>query len=44
MPELIGTVAGDDTIFCVASERTGGTKLASILCDLAGLSKAKVRS
>ena len=44
MPELIGTVAGDDTIFCVASERTGGTKLAAILCDLAGLSKAKARS
>lgn len=34
---LLGTVAGDDTIFCIADERTGGSKLASFLGDLAGL-------
>ncbi|MFM9037149.1 MAG: arginine repressor [Actinomycetota bacterium] len=37
MRELIGTVAGDDTIFCVASEESGGPALAAILRDLAGL-------
>ncbi len=34
---LIGTVAGDDTLICVASERVGGQRLARILRDLAGL-------
>ena len=34
---LIGTVAGDDTLLCVADESTG-TKLAETLRDLAGLS------
>ena len=34
---LIGTVAGDDTLLCVAEESTGG-KLAETLRDLAGLS------
>jgi transcriptional regulator of arginine metabolism len=34
---LIGTVAGDDTIFCVAEESLGGRKLAGILRDLAGI-------
>lgn len=36
---LIGTVAGDDTIFCVADESTGGNALADILRDLAGITK-----
>jgi len=34
---LIGTVAGDDTLLCVADEGTGAT-LADTLRDLAGLS------
>jgi len=37
MPEIVGTVAGDDTIFCVAAEHFGGANLAAILRDLAGL-------
>lgn len=34
---LIGTVAGDDTIFCIAGEELGGSALADRLRDLAGL-------
>jgi len=34
---LIGTVAGDDTVLCIADEGTGGPELARILRDLAGL-------
>ncbi len=34
---LLGTVAGDDTIFCIADERTGGSRLAAVLCDLSGI-------
>jgi len=34
---LVGTVAGDDTIFCVAAESIGGAGLATRLRDLAGL-------
>ena len=37
LPGLLGTVAGDDTLFIVASERTGGTKMAATLSDLAGM-------
>ncbi len=37
LPGSIGTVAGDDTVLIVASERTGGAKLARKLSDLAGL-------
>ncbi len=37
MPGVIGTVAGDDTIVCIAAERTGGAKLAKVLRELAGL-------
>jgi transcriptional regulator of arginine metabolism len=33
---LIGTVAGDDTLLCVAAENVGGAKLARTLRDLAG--------
>jgi transcriptional regulator of arginine metabolism len=36
-PGLLGTVAGDDTLLCVAAERIGGAKLATHLRDLAGL-------
>jgi transcriptional regulator of arginine metabolism len=35
--EIIGTVAGDDTILAVAAETVGGSKLAKRLSDLAGL-------
>lgn len=34
---LIGTVAGDDTVLCVASETLGGQGLFDVLFDLAGL-------
>jgi len=35
---LLGTVAGDDTLLCVAEESVGGKALTTQLCDLAGLS------
>ena len=38
MSELLGTVAGDDTLMCVATEEAGGPQLAAVLRDLAGLS------
>lgn len=41
MTSLIGTVAGDDTILCVASESAGGAGLAKQLSDLAGLTTHK---
>ena len=34
---VLGTVAGDDTLIVVASERVGGTKVAKRLSALAGL-------
>lgn len=34
---LLGTVAGDDTLLCVAEESIGGADLAAALRDLAGL-------
>lgn len=34
---LLGTVAGDDTLLCVAAEGTSGPQLADTLRDLAGL-------
>ena len=34
---LLGTVAGDDTMLCVATEDLGGAALAANLRDLAGL-------
>jgi transcriptional regulator of arginine metabolism len=40
---LLGTVAGDDTLFCVASEKVGGTRLAATLRDLAGLPAVPVK-
>jgi len=33
---FLGTVAGDDTLLCVATERLGGAKLAAKLRQLAG--------
>jgi transcriptional regulator of arginine metabolism len=38
MSGLIGTVAGDDTLMCVADEALGGRALADHLRELAGLS------
>ena len=41
---LLGTVAGDDTIFCIASEDIGGANMADKLRELAGIStNSKVR-
>jgi transcriptional regulator of arginine metabolism len=37
LEDVIGTVAGDDTIMVVASERAGGGKVAKRLSALAGL-------
>ena len=34
---LLGTVAGDDTMMCVATEGIGGSQLAQNLRDLAGI-------
>jgi transcriptional regulator of arginine metabolism len=41
LPELLGTVAGDDTLLCVAAEDAGGRALAQLLSDLAGLEDAR---
>lgn len=38
---LLGTVAGDDTIMCVATEKVGGRTLAAELRALAGLKAGK---
>jgi transcriptional regulator of arginine metabolism len=35
--EIVGTVAGDDTLLVVAAEEAGGQKVAAILRELAGL-------
>jgi transcriptional regulator of arginine metabolism len=44
MNGLIGTVAGDDTIFCIASEEIGGANMAEKLRELAGIAtNSKVR-
>jgi transcriptional regulator of arginine metabolism len=37
LPEIVGTVAGDDTILVVAAEQVGGTVLARRLAAIAGL-------
>jgi transcriptional regulator of arginine metabolism len=37
LADVIGTVAGDDTVLVVASERSGGAKLARRLSSMAGL-------
>ena len=36
-PDVLGTVAGDDTIMVVATEQIGGAELAARLGELAGL-------
>jgi transcriptional regulator of arginine metabolism len=36
-PEILGTVAGDDTLFLVVNESVGGAKVAAELAALAGL-------
>ena len=37
LPDIVGTVAGDDTLMVVAAERVGGAKMAKMLSGLAGL-------
>jgi transcriptional regulator of arginine metabolism len=37
LPDILGTVAGDDTLLVVASERAGGQKVAKHLSTLANL-------
>ena len=37
---LLGTVAGDDTMMCVATEAIGGSQLAATLRELAGIETA----
>jgi transcriptional regulator of arginine metabolism len=37
LPEILGTVAGDDTLLVVAAERAGGRKVAQRLSNLANL-------
>ncbi|MGQ0831716.1 MAG: arginine repressor [Microthrixaceae bacterium] len=38
LPEVLGTVAGDDTLIVVVTESAGGANVAKQLSDLAGLS------
>ena len=37
LPDVLGTVAGDDTLLLVCSEQVGGAKVAAELAALAGL-------
>jgi transcriptional regulator of arginine metabolism len=37
LPDVIGTVAGDDTLLVVADERAGGAKVAKRLREMASL-------
>ena len=37
LPAILGTVAGDDTIMCVITERSSGARVAKDLAHLAGL-------
>jgi len=37
LPDLLGTVAGDDTLLVVVAEEVGGAEVAEKLTDLAGL-------
>ena len=37
LPGLLGTVAGDDTLLCVAEEKVSGPRLARRLKEMAGL-------
>ena len=37
LPDVLGTVAGDDTLLLVCSEQAGGAQVAAQLAALAGL-------
>ena len=37
LPDVIGTVAGDDTLMVIASAKAGGEKVAGMFIELAGL-------
>ena len=37
LPDIVGTVAGDDTLIVVAAEQVGGAKVAKRLAALAGI-------
>lgn len=39
LPDVIGTVAGDDTVLVICSEATGGAPIAQELGELAGLER-----
>ena len=40
MEEVVGTVAGDDTVLVVVAERVGGATMADRLRDVAGIAAA----
>lgn len=37
LPDVLGTIAGDDTVLVVATERAGGAAVARVISELAGL-------
>ena len=37
LPDILGTVAGDDTLIVVVAEEAGGAAVADEMTDLAGL-------
>ncbi len=37
LPDVLGTVAGDDTLMVIASEKAGAKKVANMFTELAGL-------
>ena len=37
LPDVLGTVAGDDTVMCICKESKGGAEVAAELAGLAGL-------
>lgn len=37
LPDVLGTVAGDDTLLVIASAKAGGDKVADMFAELAGL-------
>ena len=39
LPDVVGTVAGDDTVLVVCSEATGGEPIAAELAELSGLDR-----
>lgn len=44
VPEIVGTIAGDDTIFVVAREPLGGADLAAKLARWAGIEEQEVEN